>query len=80
MADKRRPVEPARPQGMEVLFFYVCPHCGKRMGIASPTKPHNVRCESCGQPFPIIPVDEHGLQYIRIMLGNGMAAVDPDFL
>lgn len=39
-----------------------------------------VRCPGCGQPFPIIPVDEHGLQYVRIMLADGKAAADPDFL
>ena len=39
-----------------------------------------IRCPACGQNFPILPVDEHGLHYVRIMLAEGRAAADPDFL
>ncbi len=39
-----------------------------------------VSCDNCGFSFPIIPVDEHGLHYVRIMLAGGKAAADPDFL
>ena len=37
-------------------------------------------CDGCGKQFPIIPVDEHGLHYVRIMLANGKAAANPDYL
>lgn len=81
MADNlARPVSPVPPDGMEILIFYKCPHCGKHIGLAAPTEPRMVTCESCRMAFPIIPIDEHGLHYIRIMLAGGKAAADPDFM
>ena len=38
------------------------------------------RCDACGKAFPIVPVDAKSVQYVRLMLANGKAAVDPDFL
>ena len=32
------------------------------------------RCESCGEPFPVMPVDERTVHYVKIMLANGRAA------
>ncbi len=81
MADgKSRPLSPVPPDGMEILFFYKCPRCGRHVAIASPTEPRMLSCDSCKMTFPIIPVDENGLHYVRIMLGGGKAAADPDFL
>ncbi|MBD5640823.1 MAG: hypothetical protein HDQ91_00190 [Desulfovibrio sp.] len=81
MADRLdRPLAPVPPDGMEILIFYKCPHCGKHVGVASPTDPRMVTCEGCRMAFPIIPIDEHGIHYIRIMLAGGKAAADPDFL
>lgn len=80
MTERKRPVQPVAPDGMEILFFYPCPGCGKHIPQASPTEPRMVRCPACGQNFPILPVDEHGLHYVRIMLAEGRAAADPDFL
>ena len=80
MAERKKPIEPVAPDGMEILFFYQCPGCGKHVPQASPTEPRMVRCPGCGQGFAIIPVDEHSLHYVRIMLAEGKAAADPDFL
>lgn len=80
MPESKRPLAPVRPDGMEIVFFYQCPHCGRHVPLVSPTEPRMASCDGCGQAFPVIPVDEHGLQYIRIMLGSGKAAADPDFL
>ncbi len=81
MAEKKgRPLTPVAPDGMEILFFYPCPRCGKHIAVPSPTEPRMIVCDSCRQSFPIIPVDEHSVQYIRIMLAGGKAAADPDFL
>ena len=66
--------------GMELLFFYRCPHCLRHVPLVNPVEPRNVRCDGCGKQFPIIPVDEHGLHYVRIMLANGKAAANPDYL
>lgn len=80
MAERKRPLEPVAPEAMEILFFYPCPGCGKHVPLPSPIEPRMLRCPGCGQSFPIIPVDEHSLHYIRIMLADGHAAVDPDFM
>lgn len=81
MADKKnRPLTPVPPDGMEILFFYQCPQCGKHIPLVSPTEPRMISCDACDLAFPIIPVDEHGLHYVRIMLAGGKAAADPDFL
>ena len=69
-----------RVDGMELLFFYRCPHCLRHVPLVNPVEPRNVRCDGCGKQFPIIPVDEHGLHYVRIMLANGKAAANPDYL
>lgn len=76
----QRPLAPVAPDGMELLMFYKCPHCGRHTGVPAPTEPRMIICEGCRMNYPIIPVDEHGLHYIRIMLAGGKAAADPDFL
>lgn len=75
-----RSLRPVGPDGMELVFFYPCPHCGRRMTVASPTQPAMIPCNACHKSFPILPVDERSLRFIRIMLHNGLAAVDPDFI
>ena len=79
-AGSARPVRPVAPEGMELLFFYPCPYCGRRVPVVSPTQAAMLPCDACKKPFPILPVDERGLRFIRIMTHNGQAAVDPDFL
>lgn len=79
MAEKGRPQQPVPPDGMEILFFYQCPRCGRHVPLVSPTQPAMAQCDACGKPFPIVPVDERSLHYVRIMLAGGKAAVDPDF-
>ncbi len=78
--ETRRPLTPVPPHDMEIIFLYTCPHCGAKVAVISPTKPAMARCDSCGEPFPLTPVDERTIQYIRLMLADGRAAVDPDFI
>lgn len=80
MSGKLRPLTPVPPDGMEIIFFYQCPHCGKHVPLVNPTEPKMAACDACSLAFPIIPVDEHGLQYLRTMLAGGKAASSPDFL
>lgn len=74
-----RPVQPVYPGAMELLFFYRCPHCMQQVALLAPLQPAMARCDRCGEQFPIVPVDERSVNYIKIMLDNGRAAVDPDF-
>lgn len=75
-----RPLAPVAPGGMEILFYYRCPNCGKYMGLSAPTEPRMLRCDNCHLDFPIVPVDDHTVQYLQVILDHGRAAADPDFL
>jgi len=76
----QRPPQPVRPESMEIMFYYRCPHCRHQVAVLSPFHPSMTQCDACGKTFPIMPVDERSVSYIKIMLANGRAAVDPDFL
>lgn len=80
MSGSHRPQQPILPESMELVFYYRCPACGFRTPLISPTQPAMTRCGACGQPFSVIPVDERTVHYVKIMLANGRAAVDPDFV
>ena len=71
MSLSSRPVQPVPPESMELVFFYRCPGCGRRNPLIAPTQPSMTRCESCGEPFPVMPVDERTVHYVKIMLANG---------
>ena len=74
-----RPAQPVLPESMELVFFYRCPDCGHRNPLIAPTQPAMTRCEACKAAFSVVPVDERTVHYVKIMLANGCAAVDPDF-
>lgn len=75
----KRPLLPVKPTGMELIYFYPCPHCGREVPTISPTKASVIKCDACRKDFPIAPVDERTVRYVKLMLGNGKASVDPDF-
>lgn len=79
MSLRKRPVQPVAPSGMELLFFYRCPHCGRKTALLAPLQPAMAQCDACGQHFPLIPVDEHTVRFLKTMLSDGRAASDPDF-
>ena len=79
MSKTTAPIAPVAPSGMEIIFLYVCPKCKKSVGLVSPTQPAMAQCEFCSQVFPILPVDERGVQYVKLMMGNGLSAADLDF-
>lgn len=73
------PVQLVLPKSMELVFFYRCPGCGCRNPLIAPAQPSMTHCKSCGEPFPVTPVDERTVRYVKIMLTNDRAALDPDF-
>jgi len=75
-----RPQKPVAPSGMDFIFYYPCPHCSYHVPLRSPTRATMTRCVSCSKHFPIMPVDECGIQFVRLMLAEGGAALDPDFI
>ncbi len=72
-------VKPVAPSGLELIFVYECPHCGQKNVLISPTSPRSVKCENCQNVFPILPVNERSVQYVKLMMGNGYSAVDLDY-
>lgn len=79
MGKENTPLQPVKPQGLELIYLYKCPHCSREVPMIAPTSPGMARCDACRQPFPIVPVDERTLRYIKLMLAGGKAGIDPDF-
>lgn len=75
-----KPLTPVKPVGLEVIFLYPCPHCQRQVPLIGPTQPSMAQCDACAKHFPIVPADNRSLRFIKIMLGNGRAGIDPDFL
>ncbi len=80
MTEKKKPLLPVKPTGIELVYLYVCPFCQRQVPIVSPTQPSMVQCEACRSSFPIVPVDDKTVQFVKIVLANGKAGIDPDFL
>lgn len=80
MRKQEKPIAPVKPSGMELVFLYICPHCGAELPLLAPTTPMMTRCSACERVFPVVPVEEKSVNFIKIMLGNGVSAVDADFI
>ena len=74
-----KPISPVKPTGMELVFFYICTHCGHELPLVAPSQPTMINCEICRQHYPVVPVYEHTVQFVKLMLADGAAAIDPDF-
>lgn len=75
-----RPVDPAVPVGLTLLFHYMCPHCHRAVPLDAPTQAAMVFCPHCTRRFPIVPVDESIVNFIRVMTDDGRAAADQNYL
>ena len=75
-----KPISPVKPQGMEIIFIYPCPYCMREIPLVAPTSPAVVRCDVCMHTFPVIPVEEKTVSFIKIMLNNGNSAINVDFM
>ncbi|MFW6414993.1 MAG: hypothetical protein ACOCZ2_01635 [Thermodesulfobacteriota bacterium] len=71
---------PAKPVGMEIVFYYHCPYCSRRVPLIAPVEPSMGQCDACGNQFPVVPADEKNIRYIKTILDNGKAAIDPNFV
>ncbi len=80
MSLKKKPLTPVKPSGVEIIYFYACPFCGREAPVIAPTKPSMAQCDACRQRFPIVPVDEKSVSFVKIMLANGHAGIDPDYI
>jgi hypothetical protein len=75
-----KPLTPVKPSGMELIFLYSCPFCRRMVPLANPTQPSMAQCDACHEHFPIVPVDDRSIQFVKIMLAGGKAGIDPDFI
>ena len=71
---------PAKPVGMEIVFYYQCPYCERKVPLIAPLEPSMGQCDVCGRQFPVAPADEKNIKYIKTMLDYGRAAIDPNFV
>ncbi|WP_029894719.1 hypothetical protein [Desulfohalovibrio reitneri] len=80
MAENEKPLTPVHPSGLELVYLYACPNCGREVPLIAPTQPSMARCDACSTRFPIVPVDDKSVRYIKTMTASGKAGIDPDFL
>jgi len=80
VSGNNRPLVPIRPVNMELIFLYPCPHCSREVPLISPTSPAMAQCDVCRKAFPIVPVDSRAIRYAKLMMANGQASIDPDYL
>lgn len=77
---KARPVDPVAPVGMTMIFHYACPFCRRTVPLDTPTQATMVFCPHCTRRFPIIPVDESVVHFIRIMTDDGRGAANQEYM
>jgi len=77
---EKKPLLPVKPVGMEVVLFYPCPHCGRRVPLVAPLQASMAQCDSCSKQFPVVPADQRSIQFIKVMLDEGKAAINPDYI
>ncbi|GAB7022966.1 hypothetical protein [Salidesulfovibrio brasiliensis] len=80
MSQNSKPLTPVKPRSMEIIYLYPCPHCGREVPLIAPTRPAMAQCDACRKSFPIVPVDEKAIRFIKIMHDGGKAGIDPDFM
>lgn len=80
MSEHKKPLVPVKPVGMEIIYFYPCPFCQRQVPLLSPVQPTMATCDACRGNFPIVPVDDKTVQFIKTILAGGKASINPDFL
>ncbi|MDR1125254.1 MAG: hypothetical protein LBM64_04220 [Deltaproteobacteria bacterium] len=80
MSKSVKPVKPVKPVDIELVFVYACPFCKRELTMIAPTMAAMVQCDVCGKHFPVVPVEERTVSFIRLILNNGAAAVDIDYM
>mgnify|MGYP006286437097 CR=1 FL=1 len=75
-----KPLSPVKPVGMDLIYYYPCPYCKRKVPLLAPSQPAMGQCDVCRKQFPVVPVDERSLRFIKTMLYNGKAGVDPDYI
>lgn len=78
--DRKKPLAPVRPIGMELVYLYPCPFCGRNVPLLAPTQAGMGQCDACKKSFPLVPIDRKTVSFLKTIMAQGQASIDPDFL
>lgn len=70
---------PVLPVSMELVVMYPCSRCGRRVPLLAPTDPAMARCDACGHRFPVAPVDEKTVRFLKTITSDGRTLTDPGY-
>ncbi|MEF8823610.1 MAG: hypothetical protein V5A14_03450 [Desulfohalobiaceae bacterium] len=73
-------LSPVKPVGMEIVYYYPCPHCERKVPLIAPTQPSRVQCDACRGQFPVVPADEKTVSFLKTIMDSGRAGIDSSFL
>ncbi|WP_027369744.1 hypothetical protein [Desulfovermiculus halophilus] len=76
----KRLMLPVKPEGMEIVYYYSCPSCGRKVPLLAPLKPAMAACDQCSTQFPVVPADARSVEFVKTMLNQGRAGIDPDYV
>ncbi|HKK33741.1 MAG TPA: hypothetical protein VJ934_09340 [Desulfomicrobiaceae bacterium] len=66
---------PVHPVGMELVVMYPCPECGREVPLVAPVEPAMARCDVCRHAFPVAPVDEKTVRFLKTITADGQSLV-----
>jgi hypothetical protein len=75
----KKPVMAVHPERLEIVLYYTCPYCNRKVPLMAPTQPSMAQCDACSRQFPVVPADEKSLNFIKTILDNGRAGIDPNY-
>ncbi len=79
MTEKRK-LFPVKPFDMDIVYYYKCPYCQRKVPLIAPIQPSMGQCDACHKQFPVAPADKRTLAFIKTVLDDGKAGIDPDFI
>lgn len=77
---QKKPLLPVKPIGMEILYYYPCPFCERKVPLIAPLQPAMAQCDSCSNQFPVVPADQKSIRFLKTVLDSGRAGINADFV
>lgn len=63
------------PEEVEILLFYPCPRCQRKMPVIAPVEMKLIRCDQCGHTYKIASVRGKDILYLKSVLAGGRSLV-----
>lgn len=70
---------PVHPISLELVLMYPCPRCGRQVPLMAPVDPSMARCDACDHRFPVAPVDEKTIRFLKTITSDGQTLVEPEY-